>query len=54
MPKRMTKAEFCELANRNEDIKRKKRALREYQEKQDIQAVESGRSYRVGKHMNVI
>lgn len=54
MPKRMTKAEFCELANRNEDIKRKKRALREYQEKQDIQAVESGRSYRVGKRMNVI
>jgi predicted nucleotide-binding protein (sugar kinase/HSP70/actin superfamily) len=54
MDKRMTKAEFCELANKQEDIKRKWKALREWQEKQDIQAVESGRSYRVGKHMNVI
>ena len=52
--KKLTKAEFCEMANRQEDIKRKWKALREWQGKQDIQALESGRSYRVGKRMNVI
>lgn len=52
--KKLTKAEFCEMANRRQDIKRKWKALREWQEKQDIQAMEAGRSYRVGKRMNVI
>jgi hypothetical protein len=46
--------EFCTLANRHEENKRKKKALQEWQQKQDIEALEQGRTYRVGKRMNVI
>ena len=50
----MNKAKFIRMMQLNEDIKCKRRALREWQQKQDICAVESGRTYRVGKRMNVI
>jgi hypothetical protein len=46
--------QFCTLMNRNEEIKRKRKALQEWQQKQDIEALEQGRTYRVGKRMNVI
>ena len=52
MKKRMTKAEFCELANRNEDIKRTKREIeREIDRKsrEDITAVNDARYDRVIK-----
>jgi len=50
----MNKAKFIRMMQLNEDIKLKRKALRKWQQKQDIQAVESGRTYRVGKRMNVI
>jgi hypothetical protein len=46
--------EFSTLMNRNEEIKRKRKALQEWQQKQDIEALEQGRTYRAGKRMNVI
>lgn len=54
MERKLSRNEFITLANQYEDIKRKRKALREWQQKQDIQAVESGGTYRVGKRMNVI
>jgi len=50
----MDKAKFLRMMQLNEDIKCKRKALREWQQRQDIQAVEAGRTYRVGKRMNVI
>jgi len=42
MQRKLTKAEFCKLAEMNEDLKRKRKALQEWQEKQDMNAVEQG------------
>jgi hypothetical protein len=54
MDKKLTRKEFCRLAERQEEIKRKRGALQEWQQKQDIHAVEVGRTRRVRKRMNVI
>jgi hypothetical protein len=50
--KKLTKAEFCEMMNRNEDIKRTKREIeREIDRKsrEDITAVSDARYDRVAK-----
>jgi hypothetical protein len=52
MAKRMTKAEFCELANKQEDIKRTKREIeREIDRKsrEDITVVSDARYDRVAR-----
>lgn len=51
MDKKLSLNEFCTLANRREDIKRKRKALQEWQAEQDIQAVETHRISRVSKKM---
>jgi hypothetical protein len=49
MDKKLTRKEFCRLAEKYEDIKRKRGALQEWQQKQDIHTVEAGRTRRVNR-----
>jgi len=51
----MDKAKFLRMMEIRENIKRKRKALQEWQEKQDIQAVETHRIARVsGRLYNAI
>lgn len=50
----MDKAKFLHLMQLNEGIKRKRKVVQEWRRKQDIEAMEQGRTYRVSKRMNVI
>jgi len=47
----MDRNKFIRMMKLNEDIKRKRKALQEWQQKQDIQAVETHRTARVTKKM---
>lgn len=47
MIKRLTKEEFCELANKTENIKRAKIAATEFKHKQDEFAINEVRNSRV-------
>jgi len=49
MDKKLTLKEFCRLAERQEEVKRKRDVLQEWQQKQDIHAVEIGRTRRVNR-----
>lgn len=49
MERKITMAEFCDLMSRNEDIKRRKKAFQQAQEKADVGGIEKNRYARVGK-----
>ena len=49
MERKITRAEFCNLANRNEDIKRREKAAQQWQERQDADGLEQSRYTRIGK-----
>ncbi|MCX8132111.1 MAG: hypothetical protein N3I35_18680 [Clostridia bacterium] len=49
MQRKLSKEEFCNLANRNEELKQLKRAIRERQEKTDFIGFAEHRTTRVYK-----
>lgn len=54
MQRKLTRSEFTTLAGRYEDIKRKRKVLQEWQERQDIQAIQQGRADRIYKKSRIM
>jgi hypothetical protein len=51
---KLAKDQFCNLANRYENIKRKRKIAQEMQTKQDIQAVQGDRLDRIYKKARMV
>jgi hypothetical protein len=51
---KLTKAQFCNLANRREEVKRKRKAAQEWQAKQDIDGVSTMRLDRIYKKSRIV
>jgi hypothetical protein len=54
MERKLTKAEFCRLAQKREGIKRTRKAMQEWQEKRDEWAVENERRGRIYKKARIV
>jgi hypothetical protein len=51
---KLTKQQFCDLMNRREELKIKRKALQAYQERQDINAVNNMRCDRIYKKSKIV
>jgi hypothetical protein len=51
---KLTKQQFCDLANRNEELKQKRKAAKEWQQKRDEQGMYAERLDRIYKGSRIV